>query len=45
MMFESKKSQNEKKEKRKAVLQFDKTCFLYCSFLAGLLAFHFKDDL
>jgi hypothetical protein len=30
---------------KKCTLQFEKTYFLYCSFLANLLALHFKDDL
>jgi hypothetical protein len=34
-----------KKNEKKSVLQFEKTYFLYCSFLAGPLALHFKDDL
>jgi hypothetical protein len=41
MRFESRRGQNEKKR----VLQFEKTYFLYSSFLAGPLALHFKDDL
>jgi hypothetical protein len=41
MKFGSKRGQNEEK----CALQFEKTYFLYCSFLAGLLALHFKDDL
>jgi hypothetical protein len=42
MRIESRKGQNEKNEK-KHVLQFEKTNFLYCYFLAGHLALHFKD--
>jgi hypothetical protein len=34
-----------KKNEKKRVLQFEKTYFLYCSFLDGPLALHFKDDL
>jgi hypothetical protein len=37
MRFESKRGQNKEK--------WEKTYFLYCSFLAGPLALHFKDDL
>jgi hypothetical protein len=33
------------KQKKKHVLQFEKTYFLYCSFLTAPLALHFKDDL
>jgi hypothetical protein len=33
-----------KKNEKKRSLQFDKTYFLYCSFLGGPLALHFKDD-
>jgi len=40
MRFESRRGQNEKKRS----LQFEKTYFLYYSFLAGPLALHFKDD-
>ncbi len=32
-------------KKKKLILQFKKMYFLYCSFLAGRLALHFKDDL
>jgi hypothetical protein len=31
--------------KKKGILQFEKTYFLYCSFLAGALTLHLKDDL
>jgi hypothetical protein len=31
--------------KKKRILQFEKAYFLQCSFLAGLLALHFQDDL
>jgi hypothetical protein len=41
MRFESRRVQNGKKRS----LQFEKTYFLYYSFLAGALALHFKDDL
>jgi hypothetical protein len=34
-----------KKMKKKHVMQFEKTYFLYCSFLAAALALHFKDDM
>jgi hypothetical protein len=34
-----------KKNEKKCDLQFKKTYFFYCSFLAALLALHFKDDL
>jgi hypothetical protein len=34
-----------KKNEKIYVLRFEKTYFLYCSFLAGPLALHFKDDL
>jgi hypothetical protein len=46
MAFERRRGQNEKNEKKKHVLQFEKTNFLYCSMLAeDPLALHFKDDL
>jgi hypothetical protein len=48
MKFESMRSQNVKKEKKR-ILQFKRTYFLYCSVycsvLAGSLALHLKDDL
>jgi hypothetical protein len=44
MRFESRRGQNEKKRKKK-VLKFEKTYFLYNSFLACPLALHFQDDL
>jgi hypothetical protein len=34
-----------KKNEKKSVLQFKKTYFLYCFFLAAPLALHLKDDL
>jgi hypothetical protein len=34
-----------KKNAQKYVLQFEKTYFLYFSFLTGCLALHLKDDL
>jgi len=34
-----------KNEKKKHILQFEKTYFHYFSFLAAPLAVHFKDDL
>jgi hypothetical protein len=34
-----------KKKEKKHILQFEKTYFLYCSFLAAPLALPFKDDL
>ncbi len=40
MRFESRRVGNEEKQ----VLQFEEMYFLYCSFLAGPLALHLKDD-
>jgi hypothetical protein len=34
-----------KKNEKTAFCQFEKTYYLYCSFLAAPLASHFKDDL
>jgi hypothetical protein len=34
-----------KKDEKKHIFQFEKTYFLYCSFLAAHLALHFEDDL
>jgi hypothetical protein len=34
-----------KKNEKNHILQFKKTYFLHCSFLAGPLALHLKDDL
>jgi hypothetical protein len=34
-----------KKNENQHVLQFEKSYFVYCSFSAGPLALHFKDDL
>jgi hypothetical protein len=34
-----------KKNEKNLLLQFEKTYFLYCSFVAAPLAFHFQDDL
>jgi hypothetical protein len=34
-----------KKNEKKHILQFEKPYFLYCSFLAVPLTWHFKDDL
>ncbi len=46
MRFESKKSQNEgKKKKRKVFYNLKKTHFLQRSFVAGPFALHFKDHL
>ncbi len=33
------------KNDKKRILRFEKTYFLYCSYLAALLALYFKDDL
>jgi hypothetical protein len=44
MRFESRRGQNEE-ERKKHILQFVKMYFLYCPFLTGSLALHFKDDL
>jgi hypothetical protein len=34
-----------KKNEKQHVLQFEKSYFLYCTFLAGPLTLHFYDDL
>jgi len=34
-----------KKNEKKHILQFEKTYYLYSSFLDGPLTFHFQDDL
>jgi len=34
-----------KKNEKNCILQFEKTYFHCCSFLAASLALHFKDDL
>jgi hypothetical protein len=44
MRFENKRSQNEKKRKKKHILQLEKKISLPL-FLAGPLTLHFKDDL
>jgi hypothetical protein len=44
MKFENRRVKMKINEK-KHILQFEKMCFLYCSFLAGPLALHFQDDL
>jgi hypothetical protein len=41
----NKKWEQEETNEKKLLLQFDKTYFLYCSFLTALLAFHFKGEL
>jgi hypothetical protein len=45
MSSKNMRGQNEEKWKEKTHFAIKKTYFIYCSFLAGPLALHFKDDL
>jgi hypothetical protein len=45
MRFESRSGKNEEKLKINVFCNLKKHIFLYCSFLAGPLALHIRDDL